>query len=173
MCAKSLQSCPALCDPMDCSLPESSVHGNSPGKNTGVVWHALLQRICPTQGSNLSLLSFPLSGGFFTTSTTWEGQWWRHVIINLSKPTECKTLRMNPSVNYGLCVIKKKKKSLYTLVFLVTIMPFITGWGTDLDYCNTEWFVLETNRDHSVIFEIASKYWISDFCWLWWLLHFF
>ena len=47
-------------------------------------------------------------------------------------------------------------------MFLVTIMPFITGWGTDLDYCNTEWFVLEMNRDHSVIFEIASKYCISD-----------
>ena len=28
--------CPTLCDPMDCRLPGSSVHGNSPGKNTGV-----------------------------------------------------------------------------------------------------------------------------------------
>ena len=35
-------------------------------------------------------------------------------------------------------------------------------WGTDLDYCDIEWFALETNRDHSVIFEIASKYCISD-----------
>ena len=25
--AKSLQSCPTLCDPMDCSLPDSSIHG--------------------------------------------------------------------------------------------------------------------------------------------------
>ena len=39
----------------------------------------------------------------------------------------------------------------------------ITGWGIDLDYCNIEWFVFETNRDHSVVFEIASKYCISDF----------
>ena len=37
----------------------------------------------------------------------------------------------------------------------------ITGWGIDLDNCDIEWFVLETNRDHSVIFEIASKYCIS------------
>ena len=36
--------------------------------------------------------------------------------------------------------------------------------GLGLDYCDVEWFVLETNRDHSVIFEIASKYYISDFC---------
>ena len=33
---------------------------------------------------------------------------------------------------------------------------------TDLDYCDIEWFALETNRDHSVIFEIAPKYCISD-----------
>ena len=31
-----------------------------------------------------------------------------------------------------------------------------------LDYCDVEWFALETNRGHSVIFEIASKYCISD-----------
>ena len=38
----------------------------------------------------------------------------------------------------------------------------ITGWGRDLDYCDIEWFALETNRDHSVVFQIASKYCISD-----------
>ena len=37
------QSCPILCDPMDCSLPGSSIHGNFPGKSTGVVCHFLLQ----------------------------------------------------------------------------------------------------------------------------------
>ena len=35
-------------------------------------------------------------------------------------------------------------------------------WGIDLDYCDIEWFALEMNRDHSVIFEIASKYHILD-----------
>ena len=38
----------------------------------------------------------------------------------------------------------------------------ITGWSIDLDYCDIEWFALETNRDHSVVFEIAPKYCISD-----------
>ena len=38
----------------------------------------------------------------------------------------------------------------------------ITGWGIDLDYCDIEWFALEMNRDHSVVFEITSKYCISD-----------
>ena len=52
------QPCPTLCDPMDCNLPGSSFHGNSPGKNSGVGWHALLQGIFPTQGSNPSLPHF-------------------------------------------------------------------------------------------------------------------
>ena len=67
------QSCPALCNPVDCSSPGSSVLGivlsvtpwtvccppspwDFPGKNTGVGCHALLQGIFPTQGSNPGLL---------------------------------------------------------------------------------------------------------------------
>lgn len=49
------QSYPILCNPR-CSLPGSPVHGGSPGKNTGVGYHALCQGIFPTQGSNPSLL---------------------------------------------------------------------------------------------------------------------
>ena len=41
---------------MDCSLPGSSVHGDSPGKNSGVGCHDLLQGIFPTQGSYPGLL---------------------------------------------------------------------------------------------------------------------
>ena len=36
VCAKLFQSCLTLCDPMDCRLPVSSVHRDSPGKNTGL-----------------------------------------------------------------------------------------------------------------------------------------
>ena len=35
-------------------------------------------------------------------------------------------------------------------------------WLGRMDYCAIEWFALETNRDYSVVFEIASKYCISD-----------
>ena len=56
MCTASLQLCLTLCDPMDCIPAGSSVHEDSPGKNTGVGCHALLQGIFPTQGSNLRLL---------------------------------------------------------------------------------------------------------------------
>ena len=34
----------------------------------------------------------------------------------------------------------------------------IIGQGIDLDYCDIEWFALEMNKDHSVIFQVASKY---------------
>ena len=50
------QSCLTLCDPVDCSPLSSSVHGDSPGKNTGMGSYALLQGVFPNQGLNPSLL---------------------------------------------------------------------------------------------------------------------
>ena len=50
------KSCPTLVTPLDCNLSGSSVHGDSPGKNTGVGCHFLLQGISPTQESNPGLL---------------------------------------------------------------------------------------------------------------------
>ena len=47
---------PTLCDPMDCSLPGASVHGDSPDKNTRVGCHSSLQGSFPTQGSKPGLL---------------------------------------------------------------------------------------------------------------------
>ena len=38
----------------------------------------------------------------------------------------------------------------------------VTGWDIDLGNCDIELFALEMNRDHSAIFEIASKYCSSD-----------
>ena len=57
--AKSLQSCPTLCDSIDGSPPGSPCPWDSPGKNTGVGCHFLLQcmkvkseseatQLCPT-----------------------------------------------------------------------------------------------------------------------------
>ena len=54
------------------------------------------------------------------------------------------------------------------MVLLVFIELFnfsffsITGQVIDLDYCDIEWFALEMNRDHSIVFEIASKYCILE-----------
>ena len=63
------QSCPTLCDPLACNLPGSSVHGDSPGKNTEVGCHALLQGIFPTQGLNPGPT---IASRFFTIRATRE-----------------------------------------------------------------------------------------------------
>ena len=49
------QSCPALCNPWTIA-PRCLCPWNSPGKNTGVGCHSLLQGIFLTQGSNQGLL---------------------------------------------------------------------------------------------------------------------
>ena len=70
MGAKSLQSCPSLCDPMDCSPPGSSVHGILQARM--LEWAA----VSSSKGSSepgiepASLMSPALAGGFFTTSAT-------------------------------------------------------------------------------------------------------
>ena len=71
--AKLLQSCPSLCNRMDCSPPGSSVRGDSPGQE---YWSGLP---CPPPGDlpdpgiQLASLMFPaLAGGLFTTGATWE-----------------------------------------------------------------------------------------------------
>ena len=56
VCAQLLPSYPTLCGPMDCTTQGSSVHGDSPGKNSRAGYHFLLQGIFPTQGLNLHLL---------------------------------------------------------------------------------------------------------------------
>ena len=73
-------SCLTLCDPMDWSPPGSSVRGDSPGNNTGVGCHALLQVIFPprdqTQVSHIA-------GGFFTVWATREAQISIYVTIKI------------------------------------------------------------------------------------------
>ena len=72
MCAKSLQFCPTLCDPMDCSPSGSSVQGILQARI--MEWAALPS----SRGSSdpgiepASLMSPALADGFFTTSVTWE-----------------------------------------------------------------------------------------------------
>ena len=54
-------------------------------------------------------------------------------------------------------------KGLIGLDRTIQLQPLQRYWlGIDFDYCDIEWFALEMNRDHSVIFEIASKDCISD-----------
>ena len=84
--AKSLQSCPALCDTVDCSPPGSSVHG--------IVQARILEWVAlPSPGDlpdpgikSRSLKSPALAGRLFTTSATWEAP------LKAYPPTESRTI---------------------------------------------------------------------------------
>ena len=70
VCAKSLQSCPTLCDPVDCSLPDSSVHRILQAKI--LEWVAIsFSRGSSKPRDQTHISMFPaLAGRFFTTSAT-------------------------------------------------------------------------------------------------------
>ena len=99
------QSCPTLYDPMDCSPPGSSVHGDCPSKSTGVGCSVFLQRIFPTQGSNSGLLycrqifyslrhqgrprilewvAYPFMEGFLIQKSNWGLLHCRRILYQLS-----------------------------------------------------------------------------------------
>ena len=72
--AKSLQLCPTLCSPMDCSPPGTSVHGILQARI--LVWVAMpsSRRSSRPKVKSTSLMSPALAGGFYTTSATWKAQ---------------------------------------------------------------------------------------------------
>ena len=73
MRAKLLQSCPTLCNPMDHSLPDSSVHGILQQEWSGLPFPP--PGDLPDPGIEpMSLMSLALMGKFFTISSTWEAQ---------------------------------------------------------------------------------------------------
>ena len=68
---KVIQSSSTLCDPMDCGLPGSSVHGILQARI--LQWVAMsLPGDLPDPGLNPHLMSPVSAGGFFTTGATWE-----------------------------------------------------------------------------------------------------
>ena len=72
LCAKSLQSCPTLCDPMDVAH-QAPLSVRFSGKNTGVGCCASPPGNLPDPGIKPASLTFPaLAGRFFTTSATWQ-----------------------------------------------------------------------------------------------------
>ena len=127
MCVLVAQSCPTLCNPMDyparipCPL-------NSPGKNTGVGCHSLLQGIFPTQGSNPSLLhcrqilyhlSYPGSKYFICLYWISRFLWLEFVLfIFLSQPVTKLSMVNKYILNAfnGMIIIYRKLKKIQTIV---------------------------------------------------------
>ena len=71
--AKSLESCPTLCDPMDYSLPVSSVHEILQIRVLEWVTVLSSRGSSHTRMKPASCMSPALAGRFFITSATWEG----------------------------------------------------------------------------------------------------
>ena len=82
MRAQLLQSCPTLCDPMDCSTPGSSVHG--------ILQPRIVKFPFPSPGDLPDLgieptpyVALALEGRFFTTSATWDALFYVHIICKI------------------------------------------------------------------------------------------
>ena len=70
LCAKSIQLCLTLCDPVDHSLPGSSVHGILQARI--LEWVAILSSGEFSQPRGQMSMSPALASDFFTTSASWE-----------------------------------------------------------------------------------------------------
>ena len=111
LCAKSLQSCLTLCNPMDRSPPDSSVHGILQARI--LEWGAMpFSGDLPNPGMEpRSLMSPSLAGGFFITAATWEAlKTYRPSLINKKEARkegrgqgrqECTEAFMKIQTNWG------------------------------------------------------------------------
>ena len=97
MCAKLLQSCPTLCNPMDYSPPGSSVHGILQARK--LEWVAMPSSKGSSQ-PRVSLTAPPLAGRFFITSTTWEAPFFIHFALIFVGKQDC-TEKQAPGVLTG------------------------------------------------------------------------
>ena len=72
MCAKLVQSCPTLCDPMECNPPGSSVHGILQARIMDWIAMPSFRGSSPPRDQTQVSMSPALAGRFFTISMTWE-----------------------------------------------------------------------------------------------------
>ena len=80
ICAQPFQLCPTLCDPTDCSLPGSSVHGILQQEYSSVLSGSTGD--LPNPGIEPMSPMFPaLAGRFFATSATWEAPLYLQIFL--------------------------------------------------------------------------------------------
>ena len=108
LCVLVAQSCPTLCNPMDCSPARLLCPWNSPTKNTGVGCHSLLQGLFPTRGLNLGLLHcrqilYHLSYQGGPNTIQYKNKSWKKksdVLITLFAPYFCPSSRAKMLLSY-------------------------------------------------------------------------
>ena len=119
------------------------------------IWGTVVGRGCllwPVYSLRKTLLAFALLHFVLQSQT--------HLLLQISWiPTFAFQSAMMKRTFFFLLILKGfvgHHRTIWLQVFRVS------GWGIDLDYCDIEWFVLESNSDHSIIFEVALKNFISD-----------
>ena len=108
-----------LCNPMDCSPPGSSVHGDSPGKNTEVGRRAFLQGIFPIQGLNPDLLQLQADSFFFSLLTEPAGKPKNTGVgsLSFSKGSSCPGIKPgSPALQADSLPAELPGKSIYIIV---------------------------------------------------------
>ena len=130
------------CDPMDCSLPGHSVHGDSPGKNTGVGCHALLQGIFPTQGLNPGLPHY------------------RRILFQLSHQGSPKILEWVAYILSSISSLSRNQTGVSCIAG-----GFFTIWATREALLLT-WFILISFCSFFSILSFMSLYLFSTFLFL-------
>ena len=111
VCARSLQPCWALCDPVDCSPPGSSVHGILQARTLEQVAVPSSRGIFLTQELNPCLFMSPaFAEGFFTPSATWEDDT-EAILLKMMK-NYISIFSNEPKPDYGL------HNALFSLIYL-------------------------------------------------------
>ena len=114
------QSCPTVCSPTDCSPSGSSVHGDSPGKNTGVGYHALHQVIFPTQRSNPGLLHCRRTPYQLSHQGSPRILEWVAYPFSRGPPWPRNRTRGSPALQAEFLPAELPEKPIYTLMFNLT-----------------------------------------------------
>ena len=134
---------------MGYSPPGSSIHWDSPGKNTGVYCHALFQGIFPTQGSKPSLLHCRWILYYLSHkekeknegNTTKFTVFWRGVIRLQSSPEIKPSKYLSNSKWYYLLsaflqsAVERKIKFHWEVTILLSL-PSSVGWLAYFSYVN-------------------------------------
>ena len=124
---ESLQSCPTLCDPMDCYQPGSSVHG--------ILQARISSRLlcCPPESlpnpgiKPTSLMSPALAGRFFITSATWEAlclQWEETVTLSYQVGGSIKIYFSFPQTFYLVPLSTRGRRDSKFICLICILPPF-------------------------------------------------